>query len=157
MLENIWGHSGGSIPPLRMPSLLPHDLCHEWNVSLQLPATILCCCLAAKSYLTLCDPMDCSPPGSSVHGILQARVLEWVFLSPGDLPDPGMEPVSLMSPVLAGRFKALAPPGKLTTVLLSFLRIAFSNFFVFFFYPPPPPQAVLVSYRFWSQNMQSGR
>ena len=47
--------------------------------------------------------MDCSPPGSSVHGILQARVLEWVFLSPGDLPDPGMEPVSLMSPVLAGR------------------------------------------------------
>ena len=103
MLENIWGHSGGSIPPLRMPSLLPHDLCHEWNVSLQLPATILCCCLAAKSYLTLCDPMDCSPPGSSVHGILQARVLEWVFLSPGDLPDPGMEPVSILSPVLAGR------------------------------------------------------
>ena len=30
--------------------------------------------------LTLCDPMDCSPPGSSVHGILQARILEWVDL-----------------------------------------------------------------------------
>ena len=37
-------------------------------------------CVCAKSLqwgLTLCDPMDCSPPGSSVHGILQARVLEW--------------------------------------------------------------------------------
>ena len=36
------------------------------------------CCLAAKSCLTLCDPMDCSPPGSSVHGISQARILGWV-------------------------------------------------------------------------------
>ena len=34
----------------------------------------------AQSCLTLCDPMDCSPPGSSVHGILQARILEWVFI-----------------------------------------------------------------------------
>ena len=33
MFENIRRHSRGSIPPLRMPSLLPHDLCHEWNVS----------------------------------------------------------------------------------------------------------------------------
>ena len=32
----------------------------------------------AQSYPTLCDPVDCSPPGSSVHGILQARILEWV-------------------------------------------------------------------------------
>ena len=34
-----------------------------------------------QSCLTLCDPMDCSPPGSSVHGILQARILEWVAIS----------------------------------------------------------------------------
>ena len=34
--------------------------------------------LVAQSCPTLCDPMDCSPPGSSVHGILQARMLEWV-------------------------------------------------------------------------------
>ena len=34
--------------------------------------------LVAQSYLTLCDPMDCSLPGSSVHGILQTRILEWV-------------------------------------------------------------------------------
>ena len=37
--------------------------------------------LAAQSCLTLRDPMDCSPPGSSVHGILQARILEWVAIS----------------------------------------------------------------------------
>ena len=38
------------------------------------------CVLLAQSYPTLCDPMDCSPPGSSVHGILQARLLEWVAM-----------------------------------------------------------------------------
>ena len=37
--------------------------------------------LVAQSCLTLCDPMDCSPPGSSVHGISQARILEWVAIS----------------------------------------------------------------------------
>ena len=37
--------------------------------------------LVAQSCLTLCDPMDCSLPGSSVHGIFQARVLEWVAIS----------------------------------------------------------------------------
>ena len=38
-------------------------------------------CLGAQSRLILCDPMDCSPPDSSVHGILQARTLEWVAIS----------------------------------------------------------------------------
>ena len=38
-------------------------------------------CSVTQSYLTLCDPMDCSPPGSSVHGIFQARLLEWVAIS----------------------------------------------------------------------------
>ena len=49
--------------------------------------------------------MDHSLLGSSVHGILQARILEWAAIpSPGDLPDPGTEPASLMSPALAGGF-----------------------------------------------------
>ena len=49
--------------------------------------------------------MDCSPPGSSVHGILQARILERVACPPpGDLPDPRIEPACLMSPALAGGF-----------------------------------------------------
>ena len=61
-------------------------------------------CSVASVMSTLCDPMDCSPPGSSVHEILQARILEWIACPPpGDLPDPGIEPTSLMSPALAGR------------------------------------------------------
>ena len=38
------------------------------------------CVLVAQTCLTLCNPLDCSPPGSSVHGILQARILEWVAI-----------------------------------------------------------------------------
>ena len=49
----------------------------------------------AQSCLILCDPMDCSLPGSSVHGIFQARVLGWAAIpSPRDLPDPGIKPRS---------------------------------------------------------------
>ena len=49
--------------------------------------------------------MDCSLSGSSVHGIFQARILEWLPLpTGGDLPDPGIEPVSLAIPAFAGRF-----------------------------------------------------
>ena len=40
-----------------------------------------CCCLVIKSYLTLCNPRDYSPPGSSVHWLFQARILEWVAFS----------------------------------------------------------------------------
>ena len=39
------------------------------------------CCLLAPLCRTLCDPMDCSPPSSSVHGISQARILEWGAIS----------------------------------------------------------------------------
>ena len=59
----------------------------------------------AQLYLNLCYSMDHSPQGSSVHGILQARILEWIAVpSSRDLPHPGMEPTSLMSPAFAGRF-----------------------------------------------------
>ena len=65
-------------------------------------------CVRAKSLQscpTLCHPMDRSPPGSSVHGSLQARILEWVAMpSSRDLPTPGITPTSLTSPALAGRF-----------------------------------------------------
>ena len=40
-----------------------------------------CCCLVTMSCLTLCNAMHCSPPGSSVHGISQARILEWIAIS----------------------------------------------------------------------------
>ena len=51
--------------------------------------------LVAQLCPTLWDPVDCSPPGSSVHGILQARTLVWVAIPfSGDLPDPEVEPGS---------------------------------------------------------------
>ena len=54
--------------------------------------------------------MDGSPPGSSVHGIVHARILEWIlFPPPVNLPDPGIEPES---PALAGGFFTTEPPGK---------------------------------------------
>ena len=53
--------------------------------------------LVSQSCPTLCDPMDCSLPGLSVHGILQATLLEWVvILFSRGLPDPGIEPSSPM-------------------------------------------------------------
>ena len=49
----------------------------------------------SESHSVLCDPMACSLPGSSVHGILQARIWSGLpFPSPGDLPNPGIEPES---------------------------------------------------------------
>ena len=62
-------------------------------------------CVYAQLRLTLCSPMDCSPPGSFVHGILQREYWNGLpFPIPGDLPNPGIESMSLMSPALAGRF-----------------------------------------------------
>ena len=63
-----------------------------------------------KSCPTLCDPMDCSPTGTSVHGILQARILDGLsFPSPGDLPDLGIEPTS---PALQADSLLSEPPEK---------------------------------------------
>ena len=56
------------------------------------------------------DPMNCSLPGSSVHGILQARMLDWKpFPSSEDLPDPGIKP---RSPALQANSLPSEPPGK---------------------------------------------
>ena len=61
--------------------------------------------LVTQSRLTVCDPMDCSPPGSSVDGILQARILEWVAMpSSGGSSQPRDKTYSLTSPAFAGRF-----------------------------------------------------
>ena len=68
--------------------------------------------VSSLSVRLFCDSTDCSLPGSSVHGILQARILQWVAISfSGELPDPGMEPSSLLSPTLAGGFFSPEPPG----------------------------------------------
>ena len=55
-------------------------LCHAPSLGAKSPCEV-CCCLAVQSCLTLCNPIDCNPPDSSVHGISQARILEWVAIS----------------------------------------------------------------------------
>ena len=57
---------------------------------------VICACSVAQLCSTLCDPLDCRPPGSSAHRISQARILEWVAISfsrRSDLPDQGIDPV----------------------------------------------------------------
>ena len=77
-------------------------------------------CMRAKSVQscpTLCNPMDCSLPGFSVHGILQARILEMPS-SRGSSP-PRIEPMSLRSPALAGGFFTAEPPREPNAVVLT--------------------------------------
>ena len=65
----------------------------------------------AQSCLTLCNPMDCSPPGPLCPWVFPGKNtgVGLPFPSPGDLPNPEIEP---MSPAFAGRFFTTAPPGK---------------------------------------------
>ena len=80
-----------------------------WLLMVQGPRVPVCS--VAQSCPPLCDPVDYSPPGSSVHGILQAR--HWSGLPcppPGDLPEPGMEPEPLVSPALASGFFTTSAP-----------------------------------------------
>ena len=62
-------------------------------------------CVRVQSCPILCNPMDCGPPGASVHGISQARILEWaaIWLS-RNIFDPGIETSSLAPPTLEGAF-----------------------------------------------------
>ena len=87
-----------SLEPIGEPYLCKNQSSHRVKAT-------LCGCSVCP---TLCNPMDCSPPGSSVHGILQARILEWVAVL-GALPDPGIEP---MSPALQADSSPSESPGK---------------------------------------------
>ena len=77
----------------------------------------VCCkfvCESLSCVWLFATPVDCSLPGSSVHGILQARILEWVAISfSRDLPNPGIEPRSL---ALQADALPSEPPGKPYTV-----------------------------------------
>ena len=85
----------------------------SWTTWVWTARVYLCVCAPWLSYVQLCDSVDCSPPGPSVHRIFQARTLEWVSIpTPGDLPDPGIKPSSLASPALSGRFFTTVPTGK---------------------------------------------
>ena len=67
--------------PFPSPGNLPDPTIKPRPPALQVDYHLSKKVLVAQSCPTLCDPMDCSPPGSSVHGILQARILEWGAIS----------------------------------------------------------------------------
>ena len=81
---------------------------------------------------TLWDPMDCNPPGSSVHGISQAKYWNGLpFPSPEDLPDPGIESASLLSPALQAGSLPTKPPGKFSSC--SYLP-TFLHWYIYWFH-----------------------
>ena len=82
--------------------------------------------LITKSCLTLSNPMDCSPPGSSVHGISQARILEWTAMpsSRGSSQPKDQICVSSVSCIGTWVFLPLVPPGRLSSSIL--FKIIFS-------------------------------
>ena len=71
------------------------------------------CAKSLQSHLILCNAVDHGLPGSSVRGLLQARILEWVAMpSPRDLPNPGWNPCLLCLLHWQVDFLLLVPPGK---------------------------------------------
>ena len=98
-------------------------ICSFWHfrlthwISQDRPGTLWCVCVCVLSHVRLCDPMDCSPPGSSVHGVFQERILEWVaiFFSRGS-SWPRIEPESLALPALAGRCFTTVPPAVIAII-----------------------------------------
>ena len=99
------------------PSIAPCEHTHTYTQLLVTrSATVISkkwwwCYLVAKSRPTLCNPVGYSPPGSSVHGFSQTRILV-PFPSPEDLPDPGIEPMSPALQVDLFFFLTILPPGK---------------------------------------------
>ena len=89
-------------------SLLVHMQPHKWPCYMR--AYMSCVCVRATSLQscpTLWDSMNCSLPGSSVHGFPRQEYWSGLpCLPPGDVPNPGIKPTSLMSPALAGKFFA---------------------------------------------------
>ena len=75
-----------STPEAAAPFQLHSPLSLQTACQLVPSSTSACVCLVAQSCPILCDPVDCSPPGSSVHGILQARILEWGLSEPPGKP-----------------------------------------------------------------------
>ena len=77
-IERKWSNS--RFPPLKK---------WKWQEVCYLLPACVCACLIAQSCRTICDPMNSGPPDSSVHGILQARILEWVAIPLSrELPQP---------------------------------------------------------------------
>ena len=116
MLSKIFRHRKRECPNPGPTIWYPPCLTEQPNPPMLKQSLFKVCmsaCSVAQSCLTLATPWTvCSPPGSSVHGIFQARIRQWVpFLPPKDLSDPGIKPTS---PALAGGLFITESPGKPT-------------------------------------------
>ena len=113
-MGELWGHYAKWGKPVTKGRALP-DPTYTYTRSPELSNSCQtsCWCLVAKSCLTFCDPMDCGPPGSSVHGIYQERILKWVAMpsSRGFSLPRDRTCVSCVSCVVGGFFTT-EPPGK---------------------------------------------
>ena len=130
------------MPPSLSNSLSfpPGPLCFFLPIFL---SSFCVCLLVTRSCPTLCDPMDCTQPGSSVHGILQARILEWVAISSSrDLPNPGIEP---RSPVLQVNSLPSEPPGKSFRICHGYVYLPDFHASYFPSFPPLSPLPLSVS------------
>ena len=109
-LATAWSHGAHGVGAERLAGLLPARMLSALGRKVLSSSTYashfsICVCSGTQSCPALYDSMDCSPPGFSVRGIFQAGILAWVACPPpGDLPNPAIEPVSPVSPVLAGGF-----------------------------------------------------
>ena len=96
-----WLWTWSPLPGPASLDFIVNPLDHNQNKS----GLLHCYAKLLQSCQILCNTVDHSPPDSSVPGILQAWILEWVALTPpGALPHPGIKPASLISPTLAGGF-----------------------------------------------------
>ena len=112
----------GSLPPYQVTMLLcrpgllwlrflQHQL-QEGCVRTHQVSECVCACSVPQLWALFVTPMDGSRQGSSVYGILQARILEWVAIPfSRDLLHPGIEPTSPVTSGLAGKFITTEPPG----------------------------------------------
>ena len=88
--NNLWASASSSVKWALTYRSCPQTFLWHWKLKL----------LVTQLLQTLCNPMDCSPPGSSVQGILQARTLEWIAIpfsqvgDGGNIPEPGIKPGS---------------------------------------------------------------
>ena len=85
------------------------ELISELHIECKVVCVCVCVCVYAQLCPTLCDPLDCSPPGSSVHGNSQTRILEWVAISFSKGYSQTRDRTNIC---IAGRFFTTESPGK---------------------------------------------
>ena len=119
LIQRIHRESGIDQKKLKKNSYLPYGKSEAykyrigWEIVLFFIMVGYLPTLVAQSYLSLCDLLDCSPPGSSVCGVLRQEYQSGLpFPSAGDLPDPGIKPMSPVSPALEEDSLPTEPLGK---------------------------------------------